>query len=310
MEHPAIEDPGGRGAVLFASVEKSKRQAVVGACERCRSKKIKCDGQRPCSTCTKKNVRCIFTVEANESHQEARKRKFGEVSQAHNEAQDVLSAIANSDEKTALELFNGIRRGQSVAAILRDSRKGSESRAQDLDHQQRRKLFIMALVHSTAPLRDVIALGTAVLNGSIQLSLPTPDAYAPVRDTIVYLESIGQLLQVADPDITTLPLIGTYENNSLHHVIEDGIDHGPVVWVSATPWLNFNISDIAASHLISIFLHINNPFWRYVKQDLFVKAMRSGDRNSKYCSPLLVNSILALASVWNLSRTRGSTDIP
>lgn len=41
MEHPAIEDPGGRGAVLFASVEKSKRQAVVGACERCRSKKIK-----------------------------------------------------------------------------------------------------------------------------------------------------------------------------------------------------------------------------------------------------------------------------
>ncbi|EME45355.1 hypothetical protein DOTSEDRAFT_71176 [Dothistroma septosporum NZE10] len=298
MDQAAVEDSRGRAAVLLASVQKAKRQAVVGACERCRSKKIKCDGERPCSTCKKKSIQCIFEVEENESHQEARKRKFEEISQAYSEAQDLLAAMANSDERTARELFNGIRKGQTAASIMRDCQTYSQQQSAGLGNQQRKKLFIMAVVQSTLALREVIGVGISILEGSSHILLPQQDAYESIRDTVIHLESIGQLLRDANPHATLLLLGGLPEYNlcRVPRAIGDGLDHGPVVWVETAPWVDLSIGNHATSHLISIFLRIHNPFWRCVEEDLFVKAMRSGQLDSGFCSPLLVNAILALAS--------------
>lgn len=57
-------------------------------------------------------------------------------------------------------------------------------------------------------------------------------------------------------------------------------------------------SDEAVSHLVSLFLCVINPFWRLVEEDAFLRAMRSR-KHSIYCSPLLVHSILACASLFS-----------
>jgi len=44
------------------SITRKKRQkpTVTAACQECRSKHTKCDGQTPCSSCVKKAITCIY----------------------------------------------------------------------------------------------------------------------------------------------------------------------------------------------------------------------------------------------------------
>jgi hypothetical protein len=67
--------------------------------------------------------------------------------------------------------------------------------------------------------------------------------------------------------------------------------------VPAKPWTRLTDDDDLVSHLISLYLEWVNPFFRVLEEDLFIKAMQSGDFNSEYCSPFLVNAMLAYACV-------------
>ncbi|KAI5371147.1 hypothetical protein Slin15195_G020190 [Septoria linicola] len=74
-------------------------------------------------------------------------------------------------------------------------------------------------------------------------------------------------------------------------------DDTPPYSVPARPWINITADDEAISHLVSVFFAWINPTWRFVEQDLFLQAMRSRNTRSDFCSPLLVNSICAIASL-------------
>lgn len=59
------QDQGGEGSTAAAAENRRKRQSLRRgtACVRCRSKKLKCTGERPtCSVCTnsKKPVECVY----------------------------------------------------------------------------------------------------------------------------------------------------------------------------------------------------------------------------------------------------------
>lgn len=71
----------------------------------------------------------------------------------------------------------------------------------------------------------------------------------------------------------------------------------PVVEVPAHPWTTATDDDGLVSFLISLWLTWNHPFSNWIDRDLFIRDMRSKDTSSTFCSPFLVNSILAKASV-------------
>jgi late competence protein required for DNA uptake (superfamily II DNA/RNA helicase) len=51
--------------IVFEGKQKRKRvttTVVSVACDRCRTKRIKCDGKHPCATCTKYNEECTFSA--------------------------------------------------------------------------------------------------------------------------------------------------------------------------------------------------------------------------------------------------------
>ena len=74
----------------------------------------------------------------------------------------------------------------------------------------------------------------------------------------------------------------------------------PVHRVPAKPWTTATDDDDLVSHLVSLWLTWTFPFFHWLDADVFVQAMQSGDVNSPFCSPFLVNSILAEASVRNV----------
>ena len=69
------------------------------------------------------------------------------------------------------------------------------------------------------------------------------------------------------------------------------------VRVPARPWTTVTDSDDLVSHLVSLYLTWGYPFFAFFCHDTFVKHMRMGHLNSDFCSPFLVNALLANACV-------------
>ncbi|KAE8146034.1 hypothetical protein BDV25DRAFT_133262 [Aspergillus avenaceus] len=73
----------------------------------------------------------------------------------------------------------------------------------------------------------------------------------------------------------------------------------PVLQVSAKPWSTLTDDDHLVSHLVSLYFTWDHPLTQIVDQNLFLEHMRQGRVDSNFCTPLLVNSILAMASTYS-----------
>jgi hypothetical protein len=73
----------------------------------------------------------------------------------------------------------------------------------------------------------------------------------------------------------------------------------PIYPVSAQLWTSVSSDDALVSHLVSLHFTWNGITSNWIDRDLFLRDMRSGNLDSRFCSPLLVNSILAMACVSN-----------
>lgn len=73
----------------------------------------------------------------------------------------------------------------------------------------------------------------------------------------------------------------------------------PTYRVPAKPWTTVTDDDDLVSHLVSIWLAWSHPWFRWVNRDLFIQDMQAGNLDCEFCSPFLVNAILAEMSVCN-----------
>lgn len=71
----------------------------------------------------------------------------------------------------------------------------------------------------------------------------------------------------------------------------------PLYKVPAQPWTSVTDDDAFVSHLISLYFSCNASGLNWIERELFLRDMRSGNLDSRFCSPLLVNSVLAMACV-------------
>lgn len=51
------------------------------------------------------------------------------------------------------------------------------------------------------------------------------------------------------------------------------------------------------SRLVSLWFTWFHPFLNWLDRDLFLRDMKSGDLKAQFCSPILVNAMLAVACV-------------
>lgn len=73
----------------------------------------------------------------------------------------------------------------------------------------------------------------------------------------------------------------------------------PLFRVPAKPWTKVTEDDHLVSHLISLYFTWDHPLSQLFDQTLFLDHMTTQDTASEFCSPLLVNSILAVASSYS-----------
>ncbi|KAL4903061.1 hypothetical protein BDW74DRAFT_56167 [Aspergillus multicolor] len=71
-------------------------------------------------------------------------------------------------------------------------------------------------------------------------------------------------------------------------------DSAPVK-VPAKPWTSVTDDDALVSHLISLYFTWDYPFYAFVDPEILIKHMSAGQLQSDFCSPFLVNALLANA---------------
>ncbi|KAJ5595139.1 pathway-specific regulatory protein [Penicillium hispanicum] len=69
--------------------------------------------------------------------------------------------------------------------------------------------------------------------------------------------------------------------------------------VPAKPWTTVTDSDDLVSHLVSLYLTWGYPFYAFFCRETFVKHMSLGNVNTDFCSPFLVNALLANACFYS-----------
>jgi hypothetical protein len=67
--------------------------------------------------------------------------------------------------------------------------------------------------------------------------------------------------------------------------------------VPAQPWTTVTTDGDLVSHLVSLYFTWDYPFYVFLDRDVFLKHMVNGDTTSEFCSPFLVNALLANACV-------------
>ncbi|KAF9895160.1 hypothetical protein FE257_000062 [Aspergillus nanangensis] len=67
----------------------------------------------------------------------------------------------------------------------------------------------------------------------------------------------------------------------------------------ARPWTTITDDDDFVSHLISLWFTWHHLFFNWVDRDLFLRDLNSGNVQSTFCSPFLVNTILAEACFYS-----------
>ncbi|OQV06012.1 Fungal Zn2-Cys6 binuclear cluster domain-containing protein [Cladophialophora immunda] len=67
----------------------------------------------------------------------------------------------------------------------------------------------------------------------------------------------------------------------------------PPLQLPAKPWTTVTDDDDLISHLMSLWFTWAHPWWHWVDEKQFIKAMQAGDTSSLICTPYLVNMMLA-----------------
>ncbi|KAF2721038.1 hypothetical protein K431DRAFT_84247 [Polychaeton citri CBS 116435] len=277
-----------KGALLV-SVEGAKRQTIAAACQRCRRRKQKCSGQRPCESCKRSGTDCVFFAKENETRQQAAKRKFDEY-------HEVYSQILGGSESQALNIVHRIRKGEQLDSILRYPQRVSVEETIPATYERRQKQnFLVNLSQSTGSLHEVVDLASSVFSPLTGISLPDQREFQQLKDSLMTIKVLSDIVADTKRDGQ---LVGPSRTPRPHAHIPDGSHDGPIFWVPALPWTTLIESSYAVSHIISIFLVYINPYWRFVEEDLFLRAMREGDMDSGYCSPVLVHAMLACGAQY------------
>ena len=237
----------------------------------------------------------------------ARKRQFDEMAERNAELQELFDHLRGQSDENALSVVRSLRSNVPLESILGSIRRTREGTSKELQHSRALQYRVLSiLTQSAVSLRQLLELVDKVPPPK---SLPT-HSWERAIDILqgrpaVTPALLGSLLQPNSPS----KLLTNGSSESQGRPV--GPYKGPTFWVPAQPWLSPGENDDASvSHMVSVFLGYVNPFYRFVEEDLFLAGMRSHDPQSRYCSPFLVNAVLACASVSFPDRCQTSSYRP
>lgn len=137
---------------------------------------------------------------------------------------------------------------------------------------------LLNLIRSNASLPKIAAVAA-----DLSMNLDSPN-----RGNLTGLRGSG--------DIVLNPSHSSFTDSHTQVTLEMLCDM-PLFQVPTKPWTTVTDDSHLVSHLVSLYFTWDHPFSHLIDQKIFLDEMAKGDLGSEFCTPFLVNSLLAMASV-------------
>ncbi|KAJ5325685.1 uncharacterized protein N7506_008787 [Penicillium brevicompactum] len=130
-------------------------------------------------------------------------------------------------------------------------------------------------------------------------------AHASLEQIRAYLDDVGRSCDDFESTPELKSAIEDFQNldeiprSASRPRLDDQKQSEKVIFdVPSTPWTKVTNDDQFVSRLISLWFTWAHPYLNWIDRDLFIRDMLSGDTDAKFCSPFLVNVILADACAY------------
>ena len=101
---------------------------------------------------------------------------------------------------------------------------------------------------------------------------------------------------IGRPSMDALGVVKHYGHTSSLSLVSDG-ERSPMHLQTSDVWTSVTRDSALLEHLLNLYFCWGHPYYILFSKDLFLNDMSKG--RSKYCSPLLVNALLALACIFS-----------
>ncbi|OCK77546.1 hypothetical protein K432DRAFT_427930 [Lepidopterella palustris CBS 459.81] len=263
-----------------------KRKCISSACVPCRKRKSKCDGSTPsCSACAAVyNTECIYDPNSDHRRKGVYKKDIDNLKTRNSTLQTLIQAILNYPEDEVSTLVRQIRTCESLDAVA-ESIIAKENGMEDDDDEP-----VSPFSNATAPAAPTFESQLSGKMGELRLE----------DGSTRYIGGTSNLIHLgagSDSDETPASL----SNVEQYQQQEDPL----------TSWTTVTSDPELVLHLMNMYFCWHYTFFTTLSKNLFYRDFLLGKpppnsrRKTEYCTPLLVNAMLALGchfTSWPASR--------
>jgi hypothetical protein len=265
-----------------------------------------------CSKCENSSAKCVYDTEENESRLGALKRKNQELTEGSSKWEQLFDFLKSQPDDVANETLQRLRRGTSPKGLLESIEKEGLSYTSPSQHATDRSFlpptqsfleFELVASHSNA-YPSLVPLDVASVDLKLLGLAPSGTANTKWRRLFGYADTsfltrsnTSSSSKTANEDgspanLTIDPqnlIIGTF-TQSTHNYVDDRLARFEI-----RRWTTVPITNRFAAEAMSLFFATDQAFLGFFDTDLFLDDLVDG--RDRFCSPLLVNSLLAWSCV-------------
>ncbi|KAI8965847.1 fungal-specific transcription factor domain-containing protein [Daldinia sp. FL1419] len=266
--HPPAKKKSRRGG----DPSSQKRRCVSTACIACRRRKSKCDGALPsCAACASVyGTECVYDPNSDHRRKGVYREKIDSMKARNSTLQILIEAILNADEEDVPEVVKRIRTCDSLDAVAESILKQEE--------------FVSAGIDDDDQIENDYTTDMPV-EGERDLARKMGELRLENGST----RFIGGTSHLIHWDIHGAPNPEYESGNTI-----DAGDIDPI-----TSWSDVTKDPDVVKHLLDMYFNWHYPYFTTLSRTLFYRDFLKGRSNIPpnkiaYCSPLLVNTMLAL----------------
>ncbi|KAH8742609.1 fungal-specific transcription factor [Diaporthe sp. PMI_573] len=319
-------DTSSSAGTPIAPTATSKRRRGLGmvtrnACTECRKKRAKCDGQQPCGRCSAhEDIKCHYKVPVRQSKENLRS-EIEHLRRQQASSESVISALSHNAQWE--EVLRRLRSGQSVDVIedwLSSQLSSGPGVIPTFGHPSGTGTNLISLPNfaGAGAASYIPGIGRATSSATVRLTSTVPPLSSRKDvDPSIQWNQYSEASQahfhrsnsqsdtrswglsgppqtrveacVADNLSKLQPSEGTYRGLDFVGLLTPEV---PPLSGVCTTWSEISSDSTLVRHILALYFCWEYPIFASLSKEHFLKDFHFG--RPRYCSPILVNALLAL----------------
>ncbi|KAL2211360.1 hypothetical protein CC79DRAFT_198480 [Sarocladium strictum] len=277
--HGSSTSGGEHSALGHSPADKAHRVVALQACAECRKKRAKCDGQRPCRRCQTQNSECFYDTSTRRTREDLH-AELQSLQDQQTAFDQLIAAVA--EPGISAQVLGYLHTGHSPQTVLSWVKAARLSTTSSSFSPQ----FSVSDVTSRSSGHQR-ASGWGGSSAANRSNLPQAPGKAGNGSVLLKARYVPEDTAISTGLEETLWPLGP-----------------PTTAAAPEAWTSLTSDPFLIRHLLALYFCWEYPLFTPLSREHFMKDFHDG--RHRFCSPLLVNAMLALGSTWDAQHTPGT----